>query len=188
NGYKKHTVEEYKTFVGSGTTNLISRAMGHDAPVNEQMNVLDDYSKEYNKNILVKTCPFKGCPELLMALEEKGIKLSVLSNKPDKATRFLIEKCFPSINFTLVRGQLPDVPIKPDPKAALQIAEAMGLLPEEIAFIGDSPEDFETGKNAGMLSINALWGYRTGEQLLSAGAEILCEKPEDVLTTVLKYV
>lgn len=187
-GYKTHTVEEYKTFVGSGTSTLISRSMGQDVSETEQKIILDNYSKIYNNNVLLKTCPYEGNKELLKNLSNKGIKLAVLSNKPDILTRYLIENCFTDINFTVVRGQLPNVPIKPDPKAALKIAELMSLASDEIAFIGDSPEDFETGKRAGMFSINVLWGYRTKEQLIFAGAERFCETPEEVLRILLNYI
>jgi len=39
----------------------------------------------------------------------------------------------------------------------------------------------ETGTAAGMHTIGALWGFRDREELESSGAEIVAEKPENLL-------
>ena len=39
----------------------------------------------------------------------------------------------------------------------------------------------QTGSAAGMYTVGALWGFRDREELESSGAEIVAEKPEDLL-------
>ena len=63
----------------------------------------------------------------------------------------------------------------------LAMAAELGLEPNEMAFVGDSEVDIKTGLAAGMLSIGVLWGYRTREQLLANGAELLAETPQDLV-------
>ncbi|MEN2594500.1 HAD family hydrolase, partial [Acinetobacter baumannii] len=57
---------------------------------------------------------------------------------------------------------------------------------EEAVYIGDSEVDVMTGKNAGMDVISVLWGYRTREQLIEAGAVVLVKDTEELESVLLK--
>jgi phosphoglycolate phosphatase len=46
--------------------------------------------------------------------------------------------------------------------------------------IGDSNVDILTAKNAGIQSIGCLWGFRSREELIEAGADFIAEKPSDI--------
>ena len=48
-------------------------------------------------------------------------------------------------------------------------------------YIGDTGTDMNTGKAAGMFTVGVLWGYRDRKELEENGADILAEKPEDLL-------
>ncbi|WP_373466530.1 HAD family hydrolase [Acinetobacter soli] len=52
--------------------------------------------------------------------------------------------------------------------------------------MGDSEVDVMTGKNAGMDVISVLWGYRTREQLIEAGAVVLVKDTEELESVLLK--
>ena len=69
--------------------------------------------------------------------------LGVLSNKRDDFTVELVRQAFGRWRFGAVRGERAGVPRKPDPRAALEIASALGVPPAECAFVGD------TGPNTG---------------------------------------
>ena len=73
-----------------------------------------EYQAYYEKHTQVKTQPYDGIPELLHALAERGLKLAVLSNKPDADTKNVISHFFPDVPFSVVRGQVEGVPVKPD--------------------------------------------------------------------------
>ncbi|HAV10161.1 MAG TPA: hypothetical protein DCX22_00870 [Dehalococcoidia bacterium] len=57
----------------------------------------------------------------------------------------------------------------------------MGFSPAEFLFLGDSAVDMKTAVSADMYPIGALWGFRTPDELLAAGAKTLVKKPEDIL-------
>lgn len=61
----------------------------------------------------------------------------MLSNKPDNMTRILAESFYAGL-FDAIRGQVPGIPKKPDPTAALGIAKGFSIPPREILYIGDS--------------------------------------------------
>ena len=77
------------------------------------------------------------------------------------------------------------IPKKPDPAAALEIADKMKLSSAEILYIGDSETDMKTGQNAGMDTIGVAWGFRGAEELKANHATYIAENPEDILKYIL---
>ena len=170
-------VQEYKMMVGNGADMLIARMAAHvGARLNEaELAALRaEYDRRYESEPMKLVTPYPGVQALLNELKERGIKTGVVSNKPDNMTRYLVEKMFGGA-VDVVRGQRPDTPKKPDPTAVLETAEAFGLSPNEILYVGDSGVDMETGKNAGMDACGVLWGFRDRKELLSHGAVYLAE-------------
>jgi len=154
---------QLKAFIGNGARNLVIRCLGGNADEDTVSKLYDLYGQTYLQNLTVRTEYYNGISDVLLSLVNKGIKISVLSNKPDEQTRKIIAHYFPNIPFTCVMGKMDGMPLKPDPTTALMIAEKMGASPEETVFVGDSPEDFKTAQNGGMKCISVLWGYRSKE-------------------------
>jgi phosphoglycolate phosphatase len=44
----------------------------------------------------------------------------------------------------------------------------------------------ETAVAAGMFPVGALWGFRTGEELLAGGARVLISRPVELLQVISK--
>ena len=130
--------------------------------------------------------PYDGIVELLQALKEKGMKLTVLSNKPHRQAVHVVEEVFGKEMFDWVQGQQEGIPRKPDPYAAIQIAEKFGVKPEECVYIGDSEVDVATGTAARMKTLGVTWGFRSVEQLKEAGATILLDRPVQILEEINK--
>jgi len=107
--------------------------------------------------------------------------MAVLSNKHDDFTKLTTARLLPDISFQIVRGALPSVPVKPDPTAALQMAEQMNVSPERFLYLGDTNTDMQTAQAAGMFGVGALWGFRSAEELTANGAQALVRNPKDVL-------
>lgn len=80
-----------------------------------------------------------------------------------------------------MRGQLPNVPLKPDPTAAQQIAQELGIPPGHWLYLGDTNTDMRTARAAGMHAVGVLWGFRDRDELVGSGAEHVVAKPEEVL-------
>lgn len=146
---------------------------------------LDEFVKEvgvrYDASCTKTTAPFDGIVELLHFLKEQNIKINVLSNKVDDFAKRMIAHYFKDYGFSSVYGERVGVPRKPEPDAALAIAEECGVKPEEVLFIGDSIYDVLTGKNAGMFSIAAAWGYQSEEMLLEKMPDLLVHSPLEII-------
>jgi phosphoglycolate phosphatase len=181
-GFPPNPVDTYRYLVGDGLMNLVSRALppGHRDEATVESVAIAQW-EEYSRNWANKTRPYPGVPELLDALQERGIAMCVLSNKPDDFTRIIVRKFLSKWNFAVVRGQTKDTPIKPNPLGANQIAEKLGIKNGDFLYVGDSNTDMKTANAAGMFPVGVLWGFRPREELTAAGAKALIERPSDLL-------
>ena len=181
------TEEECKRFIGNGALNLIRRTLESKGITDEDLSreLWQEYMKEYNVDSMYLTVPYGGIPELLSALKEKGVLLGVLSNKQDSSTRDVVEKIFPGV-FDAVRGDCSDsIPLKPAPDGLFLMMDKLIVKPEEVLYIGDTGVDMKTGKAAAVKkTVGVLWGFRSREELIESGADILVENPLDILSEV----
>lgn len=178
-GLAEYPVDAYRYMVGDGAKVLARRAAGDRPDMAETL--LKEYQAYYQEHNLVRTQPYEGIPELLHALQRKGCKLCVFSNKPHADTCRVVKHFFPEIDFAAVRGQMEGVPVKPDPTGALAVAEAVGIAPEHFLYLGDTNVDMRCALNAGMRPIGVTWGFRGADELLAAGAQRLIHHPMDLL-------
>ena len=117
--------------------------------------------------------------EALDCLHEMGLMTAVFSNKPDEFAGKLCRELFGE-RFSMVVGNRPNVPVKPDPSGLQPILKELGLKAEECVYCGDSCVDIDTGKNAGMKTIGAAWGFRGRKELEERGADAVTEQPNEL--------
>lgn len=178
-GHPVHEIDAYRYFIGDGIRQLANRALPETHRNDEQIDLfLTGYQDDYYANWNIHTRPYKGILKMLNRLTDAGIPMSVLSNKPDDITRECTDHFFPQTEFKVVAGQKSNVPRKPDPTAALQIAEQMDVDPEDCAFIGDTATDMQTAVAAGMFPTAVTWGFRQEDELIENGARLIAHKPE----------
>ena len=180
-GFPTHPIEAHKVFVGDGLESYVRRSLPEGTDDETVRRGMKMEQEEYGARWAVNTRPYDGVPEMLASLYEMGIPRAVLSNKPDAFTKLTVEKLLPDCRFDIVQGVLPDVPKKPDPTAATEIAGRLGARPEEVLFLGDSNTDMKTATAAGMYAVGAVWGFRTPEELNENGAKVLANHPSEVV-------
>ncbi len=181
--YPIHTYESYKYFVGNGLKNLVYQCIPIEKRTEEE--VLDCLSVmmfEYGKTYADKTVLYKGIPELLNALTEKGIQLAVLSNKADELTQKICNKLLKNWPFEIIMGASERFPRKPDPASALYIAQTLEINPSEILYAGDTNVDMKTARAAGMFATGVTWGFRTREELEENGANAIIDHPMELFS------
>jgi phosphoglycolate phosphatase len=181
-GFPRHEVGTYRYFVGAGRRALACRALpeGHR---DEQTvdKVSSEIERVYSRRWEEHTHPYPGIPELLDALTDLGIRMAILSNKPQRPAELTVSRLLPRWHFDVVEGERPGTLLKPDPSGALQIARRMKMKPVEFLYLGDSGTDMRTAVAANMYPVGALWGFRTAEELLEGGAKALIRRPADLL-------
>lgn len=182
-----HETEEYKYFVGNGVVKLIERALPEDKRTPEIIAAAKlKFFEYYNLHYMDKTCAYAGIPEMLGALAEKGIKMAVVTNKPEPNAIEVVNKLFGNV-FSFVCGQKEGIPTKPDPTLTLMVLEKLGVKPEQALFVGDSGVDMAVGVNSGTIPVGVLWGFRAADELLEHGAKHLIENPYELIELAEKF-
>ncbi|MFC1953335.1 HAD family hydrolase [Chloroflexota bacterium] len=184
-GFSEHKLEAIRYFIGEGMDVLAARALPEDnRDADTVTRLVELINNEYSIRWENKTVPYNGIPDLLDELTVRGLLIAVLSNKPQKFTELLISEMLSQWHFETVAGALPSVAKKPDPMAALRIAQQLELQPEEFLYVGDSGIDMRTAIGAGMYPIGVSWGFRSAEELFNNGAQALIEYPTDLLVFI----
>lgn len=183
NHLQTHEREKYKKMVGSGISVLADRAMvvpaGTVPALKEK--VLADYHQYYQEHCMDLTRPYDGIEELLSKLSEFKIQYAVLSNKPDVFTKKMVRTLLPKNHFAAIWGKKEEFPRKPDPTAVLTMIKELKFDTKDCLYIGDSDIDMQTAHNAHLRSCGVSWGFRSIEELTSAGADYIIKSPEDIL-------
>ncbi|MEZ4529275.1 MAG: HAD family hydrolase [Desulfobacterales bacterium] len=181
-GFPEHEISEYRYFIGKGFANLIARALPETARSEQNISqCLAEFQEEYSRNWRKNSFCYDGIPELLTSLAQRNIKMGILSNKQHEFTEKFVQEFLPDHHFSAVFGRREQVPPKPDPAAALEIARIFSLSPAEILFAGDSAVDMQTAVAAGMYPIGVSWGYRSPEELMQNGCRKLIHHPSELL-------
>ena len=142
------------------------------------------YQRIFDKCCTYRVKPYPGIPEMLGAMKERGLRLGVLSNKPDRQAVHVVEEIFGKGVFDHIQGQKDGVPRKPDPTAVLSIAGEFGVSPAETLYIGDSEVDGATGKAAGMDTILVSWGFRSRDVLEAAEPLCIADTTDEILQII----
>lgn len=182
-GFSPQPVDQYRFYAGDGAEELLKRALR--AAGDEELVYIEELKKTYKEYFAVhcmdRVKPFPGIVELLTGLKQAGIRIGVLSNKPDSRAREVVEQLFGVGFFDYVQGQKENMKRKPSPQGALNIARIWNISPSNCLYVGDTDTDMQTGKQSGMYTIGVTWGFREEEELLANGADCLVQTPDEIL-------
>lgn len=180
-GVPVYPLDAYRQFVGSGARKLIERAVGEFAGKELVDQLLKEFLVTYDRDCLMYTHPYDGIPELLEALRSRGMKLLVVTNKPEPQAKKIVHKYFGDDVFACVYGGVEGRKVKPDPGTLLAALKEVGSVPDKALYMGDSDVDVFTAHNAGLVCAGAAWGFRGEEELVKSGADILLRHPLELL-------
>jgi len=179
-GYREHPISAYPFMVGNGVRSLIRRA-AQDADESTVDELMQNFKFYYDEHNCDHTVPYKGIPELLRELRERGVAVAVATNKYQSAAEKILNHFFPDIEFAAICGQKEERPRKPDPSVVFEILNARPTLKRDVLFVGDSGVDMETARRACVESVGVTWGYRPVSELRKAGADFIESKPQSIL-------
>lgn len=182
-GFPPRTMDEVRAFVGNGAAKLIERAVPAGTDGQTVARVLDYYKPYYREHAQILTRPYPGVPEALSALKEAGVRLAVVSNKPDPTTTDLASRYFPGL-FDAAIGVREGTAVKPAPDMLLSAMALLGVAADQTVYVGDSDVDIATAKNAGTACISVSWGFRDEAFLAVHGAACIVRDGESLYRAV----
>ncbi|HEY2572544.1 MAG TPA: HAD family hydrolase [Verrucomicrobiaceae bacterium] len=181
-GFPTQPLALFPKFIGEGVATLVERAVPPEVlPKLDVPSMIADYQRHYGDTWREKTRPYDGMLEAINALRAAGMRTAVISNKPDRFTTLCCAHFFPAGSFDVVRGARDGVPRKPNPRAALEVATALGVTPGQCAYVGDSGIDMEFAVKSGMFPVGVLWGFRDEAELRNGGAKTLIKSPQELI-------
>ena len=131
---------------------------------------LEFFIKFYSAHKLDNTVLYPGVRETLDALKE--MPMAVLTNKPVRVSRSIIQELGVSDRFRFVYGGNSFERKKPDPMGVDSILREFGATPAQAMLVGDSEIDVRTARNAGAWACCVTYGL---------GNDRLAECPPDLL-------
>ena len=163
-------------FIGPPLPESFSRIFGPDNPalIKEAVAL---YRERFAAKGMFENKLYPGIAEALAELHERGERLFVATVKPRVFAErileyFKLEPFFGAVYGSELDGTNSD---KRDLLAHLLGAES--LSPDASVMIGDRAQDVWAANASGVFSIGVLWGYGSREELVEAGADLLCEEP-----------
>ena len=136
----------------------------------------------YSQNIFRNTRLFPGMDHVLDTLEANNCQWGIVTNKPGWLTGPLLEAMELDNRASCVISGDTLPYNKPRPEPLLHACSLMDCSPGDTVYIGDARRDIEAGKNAGMSTIIARYGYiENGEVPDTWGADVIIDTPLEIL-------
>jgi len=156
-GLSALTEDQIAGFIGDGAQMLIRRALGMQASEADVQSGVQLFLSYYREHMLDASVLYPGVDETLKRLSD--CRLAVLTNKPIRFSRTMLEGLGILGHFAAVYGGNSFEKKKPDPIGVFQILQDTQAQLEDTWMIGDSSVDVLTGRNAGVRTCGVSWGY-----------------------------
>lgn len=171
---------EYRPAASSGARGLLKVALDMtpdhaDFPVRR-----DSFLAHYRANLAHSSKLFPGMSAFLVAMELKGVRWGVVTNKPGWLTQPLMQQLGLSTRAAcIVSGDSTPNP-KPAPDPILLACKQLELRPSECVYVGDDLRDIQAAKAAKMRSVAAGWGYEGSTAIAEWNADHLAATVTDL--------
>ncbi len=166
-GYDTKSIDEIRNYVGKGAAVMIGRSVWGNAR-KELSKITDQKVKEemvkefldfYGKNIVVKSKLINGVYDFLKWAKSNNISMGVCTNKQEHLAVNLLKKIKVYDFFEYVAGRNTFEYCKPDPRHLTNTIEIMSGDINKSLMIGDSENDADAAKSAGIPMILLEDGY-----------------------------
>ena len=157
------SIAEIRPYASHGVAGLLKIGVGMTAEHPDFAAWRQECLEAYSLCYADKTTLFDGVNEMIAELDKRGIKWGIITNKPMRFT----DKLVPKLGFIIppavvVSGDTCGEP-KPSVKPMLYACGQIHADPQHTLYIGDAERDIQAGRNAGMTTVLAEWGYISDE-------------------------
>ena len=176
--------ETVYSYVGNGAPVLIRRVLGEAATEAEVQEALEFFLEYYREHYLDYTVLYPGVRESLDRLRNAGVLMAVLTNKPVRISRAIVDGLGVLGHFRNVYGGNSFEHKKPHPVGVETLIRECGVGRERTLMVGDSSVDIRTAVNAGIKSCGVTYGFQP-ETLDDPAPDLLAGSMEEVAGHVI---
>jgi phosphoglycolate phosphatase len=181
--YSPAGIERVRAWVGNGARKLVQRALAFALEIPEARlddtlvdQLLAEFFEHYGQQTCEQTILYPGVSEAVNHWHAQGIKMACVTNKPARFSQpILAHFGLQAIMPVLVGGDTLAVR-KPDPAPLLLACEQLGVAVANTVMVGDSVNDVEAARAAGMPVACVSYGYNHGAPVASAKPDILVDQ------------
>ena len=173
------------SYVGNGAPVLIRRAMGEQATEDQVKEALEFFIEFYREHALDFTRLYAGVEPALARLAAAGVDMAVLTNKPVRISRFIVDGLGVGARFGQVYGGNSFDFKKPNPIGIQKLMDEFGAARDRTMMVGDSAVDILTARNAQVRSCGVTYGFQP-ETLVEPRPDLLVDRLEDLADWVLR--
>ncbi|HSH44016.1 MAG TPA: phosphoglycolate phosphatase [Arenicellales bacterium] len=159
-------------WVGDGSPHLVQRALVGGAerqpPAAETEHALALFLDHYRAGICDRSEPYPGARQVLERLRASGVRVGIVTNKPEQLSRRLLDALGLVRIFDVIVGGDTLAMKKPDPEPIRHACRVLGLGPEQVVYVGDSMIDCRAAQAAGVAMVAVSYGYNRGADLTKA--------------------
>jgi phosphoglycolate phosphatase len=157
-GFSAQPLDKMRHAASHGSLFLVKTAIP-DADEEQQVLIQQGLLLHYGRINGDHSRLFDNLPELLTLLDQQGIPYGVVTNKPARFARPLVEKLGLTNQLKAMISGDSTRYAKPHTAPMLLAAQQIATPPERILYLGDAERDLVAAHNANMLGGIALWGY-----------------------------
>jgi phosphoglycolate phosphatase len=173
------------SYVGNGASVLVRRAMGEETPQHRLDEALAFFLRFYRDHALEHTRFYPGIRETIEGLAERGHTLSILTNKPVRISRDIIDALDSAKLFFRIYGADSFPAKKPDPVGVHTLLTESDTATADSLLVGDSGVDVQTARNAGIRCCGVAWGFQPGAFELHP-PDVLVQLPHELLAVATR--
>lgn len=155
-GGKPLDLDTVTQMIGGGAAQLVRRTF-EASGLDPDPEGLARFLEIYDTRLVKTTKAYPGVPQALAQLS--GHTRVVLTNKPRKASEWILDVLSLRHHFVEVVGGDGPFARKPDPEGLLHLISAHGATPQTTVLVGDSPIDVETAQRAGARCCVVSYGF-----------------------------
>jgi phosphoglycolate phosphatase len=172
---------QVRSFVSHGSGRLVK--LGFPAADEASFPLLQQRFLElYGDAVSRETRLFDGMEEVLAALDARGLKYGIVTNKPARFTTALLAELKLTPRFACVVSGDTLSERKPHAMPMLHAARLAGVAAETCVYVGDAERDIEAAHAAGMPGLVATYGYlEPDEDWRAWGGDGSIAKPLDLI-------
>lgn len=191
-GWSPVADDAVRLMIGRGAPTLVTRAAAHQGVAlseRDHASVLDRFFHHYGALQTFDECaasPYAGAVEALSSLHDAGLHIAVVTNKQQRFAIGLLQRLDLSGWVDLVVGGDTCERRKPDPQPLQYACAALEVDLDQAVMVGDSVNDVQAAKAAGIPVICVPYGYNEGVDPRSLPADAFVDTLADLPGLLLR--
>lgn len=175
-------IEQIRPIASAGSRGLLGLGFNIKSGDHGYEQMREEFLNFYTERLCHDTQLFPGISELLQQLKLRGLPWGIVTNKPARFTRPLLQILGLDQQTACVVCGDEVSRTKPHPESLLKASDQINSLPQDCIYLGDDMRDVQASLAAGMLPIVARYGYLgCSEPPENWGAGYLIDYPHELL-------